>query len=109
MISAASYPPLYKTQGRGTHSFITGREKPSAKGWATRLSNIFVGRSILGTNKLGSLPSVPVFPVPVFPQRLRRITHGLSKEHTYDPKIHSARLPLLGGSLRICCQRTTIQ
>jgi hypothetical protein len=36
MVSAASFPPLQKTQGRGTHSFGTGKEEPDAKGWATR-------------------------------------------------------------------------
>jgi len=31
MISAASYPPLQKAQGRGTHSFETGRKKADAE------------------------------------------------------------------------------
>jgi hypothetical protein len=43
MISAASYPPLHKTQGRGTHSFITGKKKPSVKGRATRQLTIAIG------------------------------------------------------------------
>jgi hypothetical protein len=34
IVSAASYPPLQKTQGRGTRSFETGKKK-SLKGWAT--------------------------------------------------------------------------
>jgi len=36
MVSAASYPPSHKTRERGTHSFGMGKEKRSAKGWATR-------------------------------------------------------------------------
>jgi len=34
MVSAASYPPLHRTQGRGTHSSGTGTENTEA--WATR-------------------------------------------------------------------------
>jgi hypothetical protein len=34
MVQAASYPPLQKTQGRGTHSSGTGTE--NSEGWATR-------------------------------------------------------------------------
>jgi len=33
MVSAASFPPLHKTQERGTHSFATGKER--LRGWAT--------------------------------------------------------------------------
>jgi hypothetical protein len=32
MVSAASCPPLQKTQGRGTHSFGTGRKRPETPG-----------------------------------------------------------------------------
>ncbi len=37
MVSAASYPPLQQTQGRGTHGLGDGSE---GKGWATRLSGM---------------------------------------------------------------------
>ena len=36
MLSAASCPPLQKTQGRGTHSFETGKENLPLKGRGTR-------------------------------------------------------------------------
>jgi hypothetical protein len=36
MVSAASNPPLHKTQGRGTNSFGTGGENRKSKAWATR-------------------------------------------------------------------------
>ena len=36
MVSAASYPPLQKSQGRGTRSFEMGKKKTTLKGWATR-------------------------------------------------------------------------
>ena len=36
MVSRASYPPLQKSQGRGTRSFEMGKRKPSLKAWATR-------------------------------------------------------------------------
>lgn len=36
MVSAASRPPLQKTQERGTHGFKRGKEKSDGKGWATR-------------------------------------------------------------------------
>jgi hypothetical protein len=36
MLSAASCPPLHKTQERGTHSFGAGSENRKSKGWATR-------------------------------------------------------------------------
>ncbi len=35
MLQAAPYPPLHNTQGRGTHSSVTGR-KTNPQGWATR-------------------------------------------------------------------------
>src|ERR1700722_8321643 len=34
MVPAASFPPLHRTQGRGTHSSGTGTE--NTQGWATR-------------------------------------------------------------------------
>src|ERR1700731_755033 len=34
MVPAASYPPLQRTQGRGTHSFNTGKMR--VESWATR-------------------------------------------------------------------------
>jgi hypothetical protein len=36
IVSAASNPPLHKTQGQGTHSFGTGGENWKSKAWATR-------------------------------------------------------------------------
>jgi len=42
MVSAASYPPLQKSQERGTHGFKTGNEI-KIKGRATRLSSLCVG------------------------------------------------------------------
>lgn len=39
MVSAASYPPLQKTQERGTRSFEMGKRKSSLKAWATRPYN----------------------------------------------------------------------
>jgi len=36
IVSAASFPPLHKTQGRGTHGFRTGKKKQGVEGWATR-------------------------------------------------------------------------
>jgi len=51
MVSAASSPPLQKAQGRGTHSFETGNEKPTSKARATRpLSSAFFSRRIVGRN-----------------------------------------------------------
>ena len=38
MVAEASYPPLQKTQGRGTHSSATG--KNTKEGWATRPSGL---------------------------------------------------------------------
>lgn len=34
MTQAGSFPPLYKTQGRRTHSFVRGQEDQH-RGWAT--------------------------------------------------------------------------
>jgi hypothetical protein len=68
MASVASYPPLQKSQGRGTHSFETGNEK-RLKGRAIPFREFFLTTGDTGFHretrctsktKTGTVSTVPV-------------------------------------------------
>ena len=104
MVSAASYPPLQKSQGRGTLSFETGSKKPFRKGGPPAT----VGdRTLTFEYKLsnGDATSVPVnvtarkfaYLTNNSPSNTCNLPYGTNRNYVYSVYTHPDGQPITGG------------